>query len=402
MNISVDTTILIQDVQLLCFTVVFAILAWQRWHDPMRRWLLLSFLANDVGAVIDLFPAHLPSLITHGVEPITFPLSYALLNVAFVRFERRGRLAEWLSLIVLIPALPFFVAWSSDPNSVMSNSLGDLTIALECTITPAILLLGKERSTCAPRFIMGSFLIAFAVLEYTRAWVAFGLHANPDKSFQSLVLVSAVTYIVNVSLLPLAVVWMMNARLEAELQQQIIIDPLTAVYNRRGFEPAFHREVSRYQRYREDLTVVIMDLDHFKQLNDAYGHATGDSVLKEVAELLSSGLREADVLARLGGEEFVILLPHTTLTGALPIVERLCDEMREKRYPVAGASVRVTASWGLTNTCGRMEADGRELLREADHALYAAKNNGRDQVCVFECEDSEEVIQLPERRLRAI
>jgi diguanylate cyclase (GGDEF)-like protein len=402
MNISVDTTILIQDVQLLCFTVVFAILALQRRHDAMRRWLLLSFLANDVGAIIDLFPAHLPSLISHGVEPVTFPLSYALLNVAFVRFEQRGRLAEWLSLGVLIPALPFFIAWSSAPNPVFANSLGDLMIAFECTITPAILLFGSERSTRAPRFIMGGFLIAFAVLEYARAWVAFGLHGDPDKSFQSLVLVSAVAYIVNVSLLPLAVVWMMNARLEAELQQQIIIDPLTNVFNRRGFEPALHREVLRYQRYREDFTVVIMDLDHFKQLNDAHGHATGDSVLTAVAELLRNGLRDADVLARFGGEEFVILLPRTTLAEARPTVERLCQAMRENRYPVAGVSVRVTASWGITNTCGRIEADGHELLRQADLALYTAKNNGRDQVRVFECEDSLVAVQPPVRRLRAI
>lgn len=266
----------------------------------------------------------------------------------------------------------------------------------------AILLFGKERSTRAPRFIMGSFLFAFAVLEYVRAWVAFGLHANPDKSFRSLVLVSAVAYIVNVSLLPLAVVWMMNARLEAELQQQIIIDPLTSVFNRRGFEPALHREMSRYQRYREDLTVVIMDLDHFKQLNDAYGHAAGDNVLTAVAELLRKGLRDADVLARLGGEEFVILLPRTTIAEARPVVERLCHAMRENRHPVAGDSVRVTASWGITNTCGRMEADGHELLRQADHALYTAKNNGRDQVCVFECSDSPETFQPSERRLRAI
>jgi diguanylate cyclase (GGDEF)-like protein len=104
----------------------------------------------------------------------------------------------------------------------------------------------------------------------------------------------------------------------------------------------------------------------------------------------------------LGGEEFVILLPRTTLAEARPIVERICHGMRENRYPVAGASVRVTASWGITNTCGRMEADGHELLRQADHALYTAKNNGRDQVCVFECGDSEDVFQLPERRLRAM
>lgn len=387
MGISISTLLLIQDIQLLCFTLVFGILALQQWSNPTKRWLLYSFLANCTGAIIDFFPTQLPSFVSHGIEPMTIPLSYALLNVAFVYFERRARLAIWISAGFLVLSLPIFLLWSSNTNPVWTDSLGDLMIALECVVTPAILLSGKERSTHAPRILMGGFLAIFALLEFVRAWVAFKLHALPDSTFPTLVYTSAVAYIVNVSLLPLAVIWMMNSRLESELQQQVAVDPLTNAYNRRGLAPALDRELAHFRRYREDFSLVLLDLDHFKELNDAYGHAAGDTVLAAVAEILRSHLRETDVLARIGGEEFLILLPHTSLDTARLTVELLCKTVRKKRHVLSGASVQVTASWGITNTSGCANTDAHELFRQADSALYRAKNSGRDQVCVFSSED---------------
>src|SRR5208283_1983066 len=143
--------VLIQDTQLLCFTVVFGILAWQRWSDPTRRWVLYSFLANCLGAAIDLSPVRLPHIVSRGIDPMTFALSYAVLNVAFVYFEQRARIAIWISAGLLLLSLPVFVAWSGNASPVWSSSLGDLMIAVECAITPAILLTDKERSTRAPR-----------------------------------------------------------------------------------------------------------------------------------------------------------------------------------------------------------------------------------------------------------
>jgi diguanylate cyclase (GGDEF)-like protein len=387
MGISINTLILIEDIQLLCFTLVFGILALQQWSNSTRRWILYSFLANCAGAIIDLVPGHLPNLIRHAVEPMTFPLSYALLNVAFVYFERRAKPAMWVSGGVLLLSLPIFVFLSGNPNAVWSDSLGDLMIAVECSITPAILLTGRERSTRAPRVLMSIFLIPFALLEFVRAWVAFGMHMLPDSTFPSLVYASAVAYIVNVSMLPLAVIWMMNSRLESELQQQIVVDELTNVYNRRGLAPALDRELAHYRRYREDFSVVLLDLDHFKQLNDAYGHAAGDAALIAVAEFLRGRLRDTDVLARIGGEEFLILLPHTTLAAAQITVEQLCQALREKRQMLFGASVQVTASWGITSTSGCADTSAHELFRQADFALYRAKNDGRDCVRTFSPDD---------------
>jgi diguanylate cyclase (GGDEF)-like protein len=171
--------------------------------------------------------------------------------------------------------------------------------------------------------------------------------------------------------------------LEWNLMQQSILDPLTRVLNRRGLEQGLERELARFRRYGDNLTVAMMDLDHFKRLNDTYGHAAGDTVLVGVATLLGGLLRETDVVGRFGGEEFVLLLPHTDAAEAERILEDLCRALREYPDILPSATTCVTASFGATTTHGRRSVAAVELLQEADIALYRAKENGRNQVCFF-------------------
>jgi diguanylate cyclase (GGDEF)-like protein len=377
-----QTTLLIQDVQLVCFTIIFAILAFQRWNDRTRRWFWYGFVANTIGAAIDLSQAHIPRWIGHGLNEEPIALSYAALNVALVYFDRRGRTAVWLSGLILLAGLPFCLAWSGRPEQWHSDALADLMISLECAITTVLLLAGREPSTRAPRLAMGAFMGVFVVVEALRWWVAFPMHTDPDSGGW-LEAVSLVTYIIDTSLLPLAFVWMMNARLESDLLQQSIVDSLTTVLNRRGLEQALERELARFRRYGEDLTVAMLDLDHFKQCNDEYGHAAGDMILVGVASLLSQRLRETDVVGRFGGEEFVLLLPHTETGESAPILEHLCQSMRENGDWLPQEAVRVTGSFGVTSTQGRRGVSATELLHEADVALYQAKQGGRDQVRLF-------------------
>ena len=378
-----NATLLIQDVQLLCFTVVFGVLALQRWNDAARRWLWFSFLANAAGAIFDLSADHLPNWVSHGINLEMIPLSYALLNVALVQFERKGGKAIWLSAAILVATAPVLVVWSNDASQFRSFALGDFAIALECVITTVLLVVGRERSTQAPRLLMGGFLAVFVAIELARFVVAFFLHADPDVYSHRLEVTSAVAYIVNTSLLPLAFIWMMHARLESDLLLETVIDPLTRVFNRRGLEQALDRELARFQRYKQDLTVAILDLDHFKKLNDAHGHAAGDGVLLTVADLLSKRLRGTDVVGRLGGEEFVLILPNTDESRTVTVLEYLCWTIREYPFVLSGVQMQVTASFGVTTTRGREAVSGLELLHEADIALYKAKNYGRDQVCFY-------------------
>jgi diguanylate cyclase (GGDEF)-like protein len=382
----VDATLLIQDVQLLCFTIVFGVLAWLRWGDRTRRWLWYSFLANTVGAIFDLLVHHLPLWIGRGINEEPIAASYALLNVAIVYFDRRKKGPIWISLLILLAGLPFFLLWCHRPDRWRSDALADLLIALECAVTTVLLLGGREYSTRAPRLLMACFLIFFVGLEALRWFVAFPLQTDPD-SIGRLEITSAITYVVNTSLLPLAFIWMMNARLEWDLLQQSIVDSLTSVLNRRGLEQALERELARFRRYGEELTVAMVDLDHFKMVNDEHGHAGGDKVLAGVARLLTGRLRETDVVGRFGGEEFVVLLPHTEIAESRVILEQLCDAVRECRDLLDTGSVEMTGSFGATSTQGRRVVSASDLLQEADVALYLAKERGRDQVCLYSPSD---------------
>ncbi len=379
----VDATLLIQDVQLLCFTIVFGVLALQRWNDPTLRWLWYSFLANAAGAVLDLLAGHLPAWVSHGLDSAMIPLSYALLNVSLVCFQRRSRKAVWISFAILALALPIFLLCSGQPSQFRNSALGDLAIALESVVTVAVLSRGSERSTLPPRILMSGFLVFFVLVELARVYVAFLLNSDPDRFSPRLEMTCAVTYIINVSLLPLAFIWMMNARLEAELVRESIVDPLTDVLNRRGLDQALVRELARHVRYGDELTVAMVDLDHFKKLNDSFGHVAGDAVLAEVARILSGRLRVTDVVSRFGGEEFVLLLPHTDAEQASVILQQLCQAVGEQSYARPSAALRVTASFGATTTRGRGSIESSRLLHEADFALYRAKQSGRNQVCFF-------------------
>lgn len=176
-----------------------------------------------------------------------------------------------------------------------------------------------------------------------------------------------------------------NAVNRARLAHQGLTDALTNVGNRRFFEQRLREEVSLWQRRGGDLSCLLVDLDHFKQVNDRHGHQVGDLVLQQAARLFSQGLRASDVLARYGGEEFALLLPATDAARAFEIAERLRTRLAGARIaPSPETSVRVTASVGLASLGGMHHRHANEpgawLLRHADAALYAAKARGRNSV----------------------
>lgn len=164
-----------------------------------------------------------------------------------------------------------------------------------------------------------------------------------------------------------------------QLQHLAMTDPLTGLANRRAFYAITSGAVDNALRHQRPLAAMMIDIDHFKQVNDQHGHAVGDSVLKHVAATLNSMLRSADVLARYGGEEFVLLAPETDLDSALTLARRMQAQLRAQPAPTDVGPIAVTACFGVTVLGGRGDDLGRLLLR-ADAALYACKAAGRDQV----------------------
>ena len=162
------------------------------------------------------------------------------------------------------------------------------------------------------------------------------------------------------------------------LDLQARTDALTGLLNRRGFETQMAFAVALARRSSRPLSLITVDVDHFKRVNDTYGHEAGDEVLRRLARTLESRLRGSDVVARLGGEEFVALLPDTDLNGAQSIAQALVTAMAEQQDPVVGT---ITISAGVATMRGA-EDTGAAMLRRGDAALYDAKGQGRNRVCV--------------------
>jgi diguanylate cyclase (GGDEF)-like protein len=168
-------------------------------------------------------------------------------------------------------------------------------------------------------------------------------------------------------------------KLEAVLKELATIDPLTGLYNRREYEILFQHEMERSKRMNSPLSVGIIDLDHFKQVNDTYGHKAGDEVLRRISALCRENLRTMDIIGRLGGEEFIILLPETTIDRAVMVGNRLLKALAATDIDVGTASIKITATLGIT----QLLPDDKEIdiiTRRADDALYKGKEAGRNRV----------------------
>jgi diguanylate cyclase (GGDEF)-like protein len=171
-----------------------------------------------------------------------------------------------------------------------------------------------------------------------------------------------------------------NARLHEEVRRQATTDELTGLVNRRRFIEALTTELERTRPFAP-LSVVLADLDDFKHINDDYGHQCGDRALQSFGQLLREHVRDFDVAARLGGEEFAVLLPQTKADAAAAVAARMRATLADTRIPVAqGAEVRLTASFGIAESTPDQTTD--ELLRRADDALYAAKRAGKNRFVV--------------------
>ncbi len=167
-----------------------------------------------------------------------------------------------------------------------------------------------------------------------------------------------------------------------ELMLLSVTDGLTRAYNHRHFQERLKGEYARARRHGEPFTCVMIDLDHFKRINDTYGHPVGDRVLVRLVEILKEGVRSEDLVARYGGEEFVLLLPKTDSAQARVIADRLRERIAREEIPVTDSKrLAVTVSMGVADFCpGAVERDPDALLRAADEALYRAKANGRNRV----------------------
>lgn len=174
----------------------------------------------------------------------------------------------------------------------------------------------------------------------------------------------------------------MNRQLEdllGKVEQLAITDPLTELFNRRRFETVLEKEFKRTVRYKSPLACLMIDIDHFKKINDEYGHQAGDSVLQETAQIIKTTFREVDIAARWGGEEFVILLPQTNKEAALQSASRMLEAISNHKFPSIPGK-KITVSIGIASVPDPSIDTGESLINASDLVMYEAKKKGRNRI----------------------
>ena len=170
-----------------------------------------------------------------------------------------------------------------------------------------------------------------------------------------------------------------NARMYNQMEELATKDGLTKLYNHSHFQEILHKEIEKAKRYERDLSLLMMDIDNFKDFNDTYGHQVGDEVLKKLEKKKKKEVRESDTVARYGGEEFAVILPETEIAGAVEIGQRLNKAIRNMVIEYEDLELKVTVSIGASSY--NIDKSQKDLINDSDDALYQAKDKGKDQTC---------------------
>jgi diguanylate cyclase (GGDEF)-like protein len=248
-------------------------------------------------------------------------------------------------------------------------------------VRPALgLILAKSKEARRARVFTAACFLGIGLVMLARAALAaqWGSNADflsPDAAQSASILLMGVLTVMST----LGVIWIEIEQLQADLTRFAMLDPLTGVLNRRAFMHEYQRELSRSMREKTGFALAIFDLDHFKAVNDAYGHAIGDLVLCRTVDAMRTSLRGHDVLGRYGGEEFTVLIPGADTAGALLAAEHVRRAVGERPIETGQLSIPITLSAGIA-AYGADCSDWESLVRAADAALYEAKQGGRNRV----------------------
>jgi diguanylate cyclase (GGDEF)-like protein len=297
-----------------------------------------------------------------------------------------------LGATVFVATLFFTYATNSFPARTVIITAGSV-IAL--IATARALFRGASRELIAARYTALLLLGMAIMLAFRGAYtVASGNTLNTLFAGDLFQFVYVSAYVILSVLSGLAFVLLVAERLRLELERMATLDPLTGIYNRRTFTDLVERELARAARAGSALGLIVIDLDHFKTVNDRYGHVAGDAVLRAFVATANGALRKQDLLGRYGGEEFCVVLPGASPAEAVLIAQRLRESVAASPVPIADRSIRYTISAGVAHS-NRAGLDLDSLVRDADEALYRAKGRGRNQVSLAGAADAPSNMAVP-------
>jgi diguanylate cyclase (GGDEF)-like protein len=352
-----------------------------RWSNPYLKglgWLGAAFAVGCTGALLLFLVPH-PRVIVAFFSDSFMLLAFTLLHGAFLASigapGNRMRFGLTLQAVLVLCFTVMLLRGIHFRVECIST-----LIALQTLHTLITILRNMRKGIRLPLWFCSVILTFFSLLNFFRGALYFFLFPLGISVRQF----EGVVYIIYTSTaigLAFGIFWLTTAQLTSRLEHMASTDPLTRIYNRRVFLEWCDREVLRSSRGNHSFSILLVDLDHFKQVNDRFGHAAGDAALCAVVEEMQNAVRGIDILGRWGGEEFVILLPGADSDAALRVAERVRDNVTRIKLPELQAldnqSSGVTVSIGIASYRGVQEAV-TDLLNRADSALYAAKSQGRN------------------------
>lgn len=379
MDAHIPTLFLVMIVTGATLAVFVTVAAGRDSHDGLALWA--SGLGLHTFAYI-LFAqrGRISDLVTVVIANVMLAATFALFAEALYQFQQRPppRWRIWLPVAVV--AVSFYFLQQADLPRLL---LGPVIFAAQCSLV-LFALWQKRRETIGrgQYFVAAAFVLVIGVFLARVVALATGSVATLSFGASNAVQVfSFLTSIVCLIMLSLGLVVMTKERSDERNRVLAMQDELTGLTNRRSILGTLEQQLAMARRNGQPLSLLMLDLDHFKRVNDSFGHLAGDAVLRQVAAGIASRLRAQDVAGRYGGEEFLVILPGTTVDGAVQLAEELRTSIAAGRIEIGdGHAISITISIGVS---GGVPAAGQrveDLIDGADRALYSAKENGRDRV----------------------
>lgn len=357
-------------------------------------WLGAAFASGGAGAMLLFSSDRLPRLLSVLTADLLVLAAFVLLHAGVLELTELPVKAYFgIGLLGLQAVADLLYLHRDIPGRGRIIAAGFL-IAVQAVRSAAVLLRGVQWGIRAPIWFNATLLLALAGYNAARSvGLALGRMRDQDTFYR----VEALTYLLFLAFglgIAFGFFWLTTARLTSRLDELASTDPLTRLYNRRVFMRWCERELKRSQERELSFSVLLLDLDHFKTVNDRFGHAAGDKVLCAAVEKMQDSVRGIDVLGRWGGEEFVALLPGASADAAVMVAHRMRGNIERTVVQVGAldeagnSTVQVTASVGVATYQGASDSID-QMLKRADAALYVAKESGRNRVLA-------DVVNMPE------
>lgn len=357
-------------------------------------WLGACFASGALGASIFMLRLDNMGSIAVLVAYILILLAFVLLYVCFVELsDSELHVPKLGTALLLLQVLVYLVFQHFHGLAQITVMVFSMSVALQVCENAFLLMRTNPNRMDSPVWFNVALLLILAAFNIFRSLIVLlhGFHVNPESP-NPLEATTAIVFLGAAIGLGFGVFWMEGHQIRLELEKLANIDSLTGIHNRRSFTALCEQELLRTSRTGDVFSLIMFDVDHFKQVNDRYGHRAGDTVLCEVVEKLRNSVRNIDIVGRWGGEEFVALLPKADAEAAMIVADRLryhIDSIAVPSPRLRDNGIRhhitVTVSIGVATYLGHDPTITiQDLLHQCDSAMYQAKAEGRDRIVALE------------------